>query len=203
MRLSPYCCRFPKMQKVKFTTPSRWILWIRPLASLPSQDPSAMGPYRRRPSRRFFVFTHEEMKCRQYIRNEMFARPSFSQVAYEPLDMRKSHARARVCIDYTRNVSTLGCMDELDTRSFPIRASRPVAELQGRIRWSRARTRGIDHGWQHAANARVMMLARKGWLIIRRCPCSSHCCLVMFEISDRVNLLQNIADFRKPSDSNK
>jgi len=50
------------------------------------------------------------------------------------LSMRKSHARARVCIDYTRNVSTLGCMDELDTRSFPIRASRPVAELQGRVR---------------------------------------------------------------------
>lgn len=100
------------------------------------------------------------------------------------------HVCVCVCIDYTHNVSTLGCMDVLDTRSFSIRASRPVAELQGRVRWSRACTRGIDHGRQHAANVRVMMLARKGWLIIRRSLCSSHCCLVMFEISDQViNLL--------------
>lgn len=85
-------------------------------------------------------------------------------------------------------------------RSFPIRASRPVAELQGRVRWSRARTRGIDHGRQHAANARVMMLARKGWLIIRRWLCFlSLLSSYVRDISDRViNLLQNIADFRKP-----
>lgn len=63
-----------------------------------------MRPYRRQSSRRFFVFTHEEMKCRQYIRNETSARPSFSLVAYEqPLDTRKSHARARMCMDlYTQ-----------------------------------------------------------------------------------------------------